>query len=230
MGLKFDSALSKLEHSERVFEYFCKRVMALFDGNPALEYQGMNCVHSIKFRKKTRNSIIEKCERKMKRGILVDENNVFNEIEDFFGIRLIHIHLDQVPIIHEYLMSCVKKGEFKFGEQPKAYTWDPEFKKVLEGLEIKVEFKESFYTSLHYILRNDDPSDVRCELQVRTLFEESWGELDHWLNYPKKSNSLSVREQLLVLSRIVTAGSRLSVSISRQVEEDREIERGEDPK
>ena len=107
------------------------------------------------------------------------------------------------------------KGEFIFGEKPKAYTWDPEFKAILEGLGFQVEFKESLYTSVHYILRNSNDSPVRCELQVRTLFEEAWGELDHWMNYPVPTEKMALREQLLVLSRVVTAGSRLAVSIHR---------------
>lgn len=86
---------------------------------------------------------------------------------------------------------------------------------ILEELGFQVEFKESLYTSVHYILRNSEDSPIRCELQVRTLFEEAWGELDHWMNYPVPTGKMALREQLLVLSRVVTAGSRLAVSIHR---------------
>ncbi len=208
-------AIETLEKNEKAYEFFCRRIQALLDGNPELDVEGLNCVHSIRFRKKSRASIKDKCERKEKKGVVVDGENCHSEIEDYFGVRLLHLHLDQLPKIHSFLVEQSKKGEFLFGEKPKAYTWDPEFKAILEALGFKVEFKESLYTSVHYILRNSDDSPVRCELQVRTLFEEAWGELDHWMNYPVPTEKMALREQLLVLSRVVTAGSRLAVSIHR---------------
>jgi ppGpp synthetase/RelA/SpoT-type nucleotidyltranferase len=54
-----------------------------------------------------------------------------------------------------------------------------------------------------------------CEIQVRTLFEEIWGEVDHQINYPFPSKSIACREQIKVLSKIVGAGSRLLDSLQR---------------
>ncbi|MGR3438753.1 hypothetical protein [Salipiger abyssi] len=214
-------AIETLEKNEKAYEYFCRRILTLLDGNPQLDLEGLNCVHSIKYRKKSRASIKDKCERKEKKGVAVGGENCHSEIEDYFGVRLLHLHLDQLPKIHSFLTEQSDKGEFIFGERPKAYTWDPEFKVILEELGFQVEFKESLYTSVHYILRNSEDSPIRCELQVRTLFEEAWGELDHWINYPVSAEKMALREQLLVLSRVVTAGSRLAVSIHRlQTEND----------
>ncbi|QFS83996.1 RelA/SpoT domain-containing protein [Roseivivax sp. THAF197b] len=217
----YEAAIDTLEKSEKAYEFFCRRIQVLLDGNPELDMEGLNCVHSIRFRKKSRASIKDKCERKKEKGIVVNSENCHSEIEDYFGVRLLHLHLDQLPKIHSFLVEQCSKGEFIFGEKPKAYTWDPEFKAILESLDFRVEFKESLYTSVHYILRNSEDSPVRCELQVRTLFEEAWGELDHWMNYPVQTDKMALREQLLVLSRVVTAGSRLAVSIHRlQTERD----------
>jgi putative GTP pyrophosphokinase len=58
-------------------------------------------------------------------------------------------------------------------------------------------------------------SPICCEIQVRTLFEEIWGEVDHALNYPNVSDNLACREQLRVLAKLVGAGSRLVDSIFR---------------
>lgn len=208
-------AIETLERSEKAYEFFCRRIQALLEGNPELDMEGLNCVHSIRFRKKSWASIKDKCERKKEKGVFVNGENCHTEIEDYFGVRLLHLHLDQLPKIHCFLLEQNKRGEFIFGEKPKAYTWDPEFKAILEELDFQVEFKELLYTSVHYILRNSEDSPVRCELQVRTLFEEAWGELDHWMNYPVQTDKMALREQLLVLSRVVTAGSRLAVSIHR---------------
>ena len=65
------------------------------------------------------------------------------------------------------------------------------------------------------MVRPRPESEVACEIQVRTLFEEIWGEIDHQVNYPKPTEILACREQLRVLARLVGAGSRLADAIYR---------------
>jgi ppGpp synthetase/RelA/SpoT-type nucleotidyltranferase len=86
-----------------------------------------------------------------------------------------------------------------------------------EKLGIGVELKESYYTSVHYVVRPRVDSPHCCEIQVRTLFEEIWGQVDHTLNYPINSENLACREQLKVLAKLVGAGSRLVDSIFRSL-------------
>jgi ppGpp synthetase/RelA/SpoT-type nucleotidyltranferase len=54
---------------------------------------------------------------------------------------------------------------------------------------------------------------VTCEIQVRTLMEEVWGEVDHELNYPVQTDVFSSREQLQVLARVTSSATRLVDSI-----------------
>jgi GTP pyrophosphokinase len=75
--------------------------------------------------------------------------------------------------------------------------------------------KPTAYTSVHYLVSPRPDSSICCEVQVRTLFEEIWGEVDHRINYPKPSESIACREQIQVLSKIVGAGSRLLDSLQR---------------
>jgi len=35
----------------------------------------------------------------------------------------------------------------------------------------------SYYTSVHYLVKPKEESNIICEIQVETLFEEIWGEL-----------------------------------------------------
>lgn len=62
---------------------------------------------------------------------------------------------------------------------------------------------------------NNAKSDVTCETQVRTLFEEIWGEIDHTINYPHATNSIACKEQIRVLAKLVSTGTRLAGSIFR---------------
>ena len=62
---------------------------------------------------------------------------------------------------------------------------------------------------------NNRQNNIVCEIQVRTLFEEIWGEIDHTINYPKKTDSVACGEQLRVLAKLVSTGTRLADSIFR---------------
>jgi len=50
---------------------------------------------------------------------------------------------------------------------------------------------------------------MTCELQVRTLAEELWGEVDHKLNYPHKAETVACIQQLRALARSTSAAGRL---------------------
>ncbi len=66
-------------------------------------------------------------------------------------------------------------NDWKLFEDPKAYTWDPESKDFYEALNIKTEVNPRYYTSIHYVVMpNNATTNICCEIQVRTLFEEIW--------------------------------------------------------
>ena len=114
-------------------------------------------------------------------------------------------------------MKYISEGDWTFVEPPKAFTWDPESKTMYDNLDIINEVRETFYTSVHYIVKpnNTNPNPVCCEIQVRTLFEEIWGEIDHSINYPHPIEDIACKEQLRVLSKLVSTGTRLADSIFR---------------
>lgn len=88
-------------------------------------------------------------------------------------------------------------------------------KNFFEKLGLEVYQKESSYTSIHYLVKPHAEFPFCCEIQVRTLFEEIWGEIDHSINYPVATTSIAIREQLRVLAKLVGAGSRLADAIFR---------------
>jgi len=192
-------------------------------------------VHSYKSRFKDLNHLKTKIERKnsddsmlpeqQRQGQITSEN-IKRRITDICGIRILHLYIGQFKDIHNALMRYVEAGELALFETPKAYTWDPEYLKMFQDLGVSPTLKESFYTSVHYVFKPRGDSDITCEVQVRTLFEEVWGEIDHVFNYPTKSDSKVIQEQLKVLARVVGAGTRLSDSIFElsklDVNEDRE--------
>ena len=82
---------------------------------------------------------------------------------------------------------------------------------LIEG--INTRKSPSMYTSVHYVIGSASRTTMTAEIQVRTLMEEVWGEVDHSMNYPHPSDSLACREQLKVLARVTSSASRLVDSI-----------------
>lgn len=216
------SAVNAFKEKEHEFKIFMDGVSQWFLTHPKLCEGDFPIVHSVKSRLKSYDHLMEKIPRKAGEDLPICNENVFERITDLAGVRVFHLYQDQFKFIHkEILVKVDCQKDWHLHEPPKAYTWDPESKQFFEGLNIQVEIKDSFYTSVHYVVRPRADSPICCEIQVRTLFEEVWGEVDHALNYPQQSSVLSCREQLLVLAKLVGAGTRLVDSIFRSVEEGR---------
>jgi len=215
------SAVSAFEEKKHDFKIFMNCIGEWFLTHPKLSQGDLPAVHSVKSRLKSSKSLERKIPEKVGDGPPICRDNIFERITDLAGVRVLHLYQDQFRLIHKEIIEKVEvERDWHLHELPKAYTWDPESRQFFEGLNIRVEIKESFYTSVHYVIRPRADSPICCEIQVRTLFEEIWGEVEHSLNYPVKSSVLSCREQLLVLAKLVGAGTRLVDSIFRTVEAD----------
>lgn len=204
--------LAYIESNKYIHSKFLMAVEATFLCEPKLK-TSPPVIHSIKSRVKTRESLEDKINRKLREGVELNEGNVFSQITDLAGMRLIHLHQSQFTAIHACIMEQVEGGDWVFFEQPKAYTWDPESREFFERHDLVVSVKESFYTSIHYVVKPRVDSLAACEIQVRTLFEEIWGEVDHLINYPHQTGVETCRDQIKVLARLVGSGSRLVDSI-----------------
>jgi ppGpp synthetase/RelA/SpoT-type nucleotidyltranferase len=192
-------------------------VEAFFSNHPNLNAKPFPIIHSIKTRLKDPNHLRDKITRKLNNGLVISKENLFREITDIVGLRVLHLYQDQFPIIHEEILKYIAEGDWVFVEEPRAMTWDPESQKMYDELKIITEVRPTFYTSVHYLIKpnNNNINPICCEIQVRTLFEEIWGEIDHSINYPKPTENIACREQLRVLSKLVSTGTRLADSIFR---------------
>ena len=203
-------------------EGFRSQVQNYFLEWPVFVEENIPVIHSIKSRIKDSEHLRDKIERKMDEGRVITLNNFCKEVTDLVGVRVLYLYQDQFKIIHrEILKQTEERKEWKLVEPPKAYTWDPETVKIYEELGIVHEVKETFYTSVHYVVKpyNDNDQSICCEIQVRTLFEEIWGEIDHIINYPHATESIACKEQLKVLAKLISTGTRMSDSIFRSYQE-----------
>jgi ppGpp synthetase/RelA/SpoT-type nucleotidyltranferase len=211
--------LNEYDNNLEAFEFFLQNLKNFFEGRSMSKY-----VHSVRSRVKDPDHLLEKVERKNtedaaripeeRQGPITAEN-VFSKITDVAGLRVLHLHLSEVEGINHLLTSKIEEGEFYLFEAPKAYTWDPDSGKYFESLGLTWELKESYYTSVHYVLRPNSRSHATCEVQVRTLLEEVWGEIDHTMNYPEPTTDSHCKEQIRVLALLLGAGTHLADSIMR---------------
>lgn len=216
---------------EKQFEYeqFLAAVLVFFQKHPVLNQKPLPIIHSIKSRLKDPDHLEEKLHRKLTKGVIVNKGNLFTSITDFIGVRVLHLYQDQFAHIHSSINEKVANGDWVFFESPKAYTWDPESVQFYNSLGIQTELRETYYTSIHYLVKPNNQNAICCEIQVRTLFEEIWGEIDHTINYPQPTTSLACREQLRVLAKLVSTGTRLADSIfrtSNDHEQTKEVAKG----
>ena len=212
-----DSVVNFYKDNQHRLMQFQASVEAFFSNHPHLNAKPFTIIHSIKTRLKDPNHLRDKITRKLNNGLAISKENLFREITDIVGLRVLHLYQDQFPIIHEEILKYIAEGDWVFVEEPRAMTWDPESQKMYDELKIITEVRPTFYTSVHYLIKpnNNNINPICCEIQVRTLFEEIWGEIDHSINYPKPTENIACREQLRVLSKLVSTGTRLADSIFR---------------
>jgi len=194
------------------FELFKRGVEDYFSLAPALNAQPFPVIHSMKSRLKDPGHLREKLVRKSEEAPITPEN-LFQRVTDLAGVRIMHLHQRQVIPIHAAIQARLEAKDWVLHEPAVAYSWDPESRALYESLPVTTKIKESFYTSVHYLVKPRADSPVCCEIQVRTLFEEAWGEIDHAINYPEPTQSVACREQLRVLARLVSTGTRLADAI-----------------
>ena len=207
--------LAMFDEASHDLDIFMSGIVQYIGRHPQLNKPSSPAVHSFKSRLKSREHLAGKIQRKTDEGRTITKENLFQEITDMAGVRILHLFQEDFQHIDEVIRKRVTDEYWFLGEKPKVYTWDPEAGHFFSRFDLEISEKSTSYTSVHYLIRPKQDSLICCELQVRTLFEEIWGEVDHQINYPHPTNNLACREQLKVLSKITGAGSRLLDSLRR---------------
>ena len=132
---------------------------------------------SITKRVKELDSFLEKIRRK-------NYEYPFSQNTDFAGVRLVYIYKDELAKIERII-----KAELEIVE------------KVIQENELEVN--QFGYGAVHYIVklskkligpRYESIKDLKCEIQVRTILQDSWALVSHHLQY---KNENSVPKELL---------------------------------
>ena len=212
---RIDRAIKHFVEHRHLFVTFAESLVPCFTNHPQLG----KLIQFIKYRIKDEDSLRAKLERltvSAAPGLMndpVNELNLFEKISDLAGLRIIHLHTDQLKIIHSLILEILREQQYAIAGSPTAYYWDVEYKELFENIGLKTEPRGTMYTTVHYDIVANQRTKIKCELQVRSLVDEVWGEVSHRINYPTKSPSTTCQDQLKVLARLTSGCGRLVDSI-----------------
>ena len=208
---RIDSAVAFFEHNRDIFDSLAPSLR-----DDLLEDHDLaGMVHFIKHRVKDPDSLKDKLRRIAAENDQdpIDESNLFSRVTDLVGLRIIHLHTDQIQAMHPRILAALEARRYRIVGTPVAYCWDVEYKKLFEDVGLDTKDADSLYTTVHYDVQSSDRTPIIGELQVRSLADEVWGEVSHRVNYPIESPSEACRDQLKVLARLTSGCGRLVDSI-----------------
>ena len=217
-----DYVENRLKELEKLKNSFISQYIVPASGLPLHSYNG---------RVKDPYHLVEKIIRKRSTNDAKYNNmqvsDYYKYITDLIGCRILLVYKKDWECVHDYLTELFPNDTSQYidsdhiaasydkgqalvsrpymAEAPVAHIrlGDPEiYKNKLKVL------NNHYYRSLHYVLRY---GAYYIEIQVRTLFDEAWGEVDHDVLYPyhKSDNVLVGFSQLL--NRVAGAGDEMSI-------------------
>ena len=231
-NFKIDEFLLKYPHVEKIIEENNIDTEVLKDiYNDFVDYKvsyenqagfianilrSQSIVHTVKSRIKDPDRLIEKIirktrDRKLKYGkdFQFTLENYKNEINDLIGIRVIHIFKDQWKDIHEFITKTWNVIEVT------ANVREGDNTRKFEELGIEVRSRISGYRSVHYLVEFYPTNErVIAEIQVRTIFEEGYGEIDHRLRYSHVEIPEILKSNLLLFNRIAGSADEMASLIN----------------
>jgi len=168
-------------------------------------------VHSVRYRIKDSTHLMEKVVRKRyaDKTRLITPDNYEQEITDLAGVRVLHLFKSDWQRVHRFITST-----WEMHEKPTAYFREGDSEAILEmyrNQDCEVKQHLAGYRSVHYIIKTSLTRAKRLiEVQVRTLFEEGWSEVDHKLRYPSFSDNPLTNNLLLILNRLAGSADEMS--------------------
>lgn len=160
-------------------------------------------VYLTKWRLKMPESVYIKTKRKAV--------NSLDEITDYAGIRILCLFEQNIYPIHPSLLTLLKEQGYKLKEM-NIFNWDIEdrttialrnsARRTFRKASINPNRKKSGYKSVHYIVTIDSGGDrYYVEIQLRTLLQDVWAELEHSLAYKQGNIHPHITKSFALLAR-----------------------------
>ena len=172
-------------------------------------------IHSIKYRVKDKEHLIEKIIRKSSQDpdFLATFRDYEKNVKDLIGLRALHLFKEDWVDVHRFLAAnwdfyTTPRANFKKGD-PEALL------EMYAAMGCDLNEHKNGYRSIHYhLLLKLGRQDMVAEVQVRTLFEEAWSEIDHYFRYSFKKDTEHAEPYLGVLNNITSNADSLASYIN----------------
>jgi len=194
-GLTQDQLLAIYRDNYESLSEFCDEVKRRIVGDDRLLHAKPSPVSIVKSRMKDEESLVNKVVNSQRR---VDSENFLHEISDLAGLRIVVLNKSSMFLVKEVIEGLVRNNFMTHRESPKAYMHDQKLKEEFESRGFQVATKRSYYTSAHFLLQQQSNNAICCELQVRSVFDEVWGEVDHLMKYKPAGTENPIVDDLLI--------------------------------
>ena len=201
---EFDELGYKWSDMEKIYyDYISRRDSLLVAADAVTNILSVrDKVHSVRKRIKHPEHLIEKIIRKslFSRCKFADINNYLEVITDLIGIRILHLYKEDWLDIHRSI-----NDSWQPYEQPTANIKRGDKEDIFLKNGCIIEEHDYGYRSVHYLIIFNVTNEINSiiEIQVRTLFEEAWSEIDHESRYPYDANDPILGSFLQTFSGIV---------------------------
>jgi len=180
----------------------------------------VNAVHSLRFRVKDPNHLIEKIIRKKTtdpdREISID--NYKTDITDLIGVRALHLFKEDWEQIHDFITKT-----WDSQEDPTANVRNGDSEEFLNKFKEKkcsINNHKYGYRSVHYIIKTKPAKEIHLvEIQVRTIFEEGFSEIDHKVRYPYFQNNPMIEDYLSIFNRLAGSADEMGSYVKKLKDE-----------
>jgi ppGpp synthetase/RelA/SpoT-type nucleotidyltranferase len=205
-GLKWDSLLwiySDHEKNAANLEVAARYIVEQLRSIPE--------VHSLRYRVKSPEHLIEKIIRKtlQRPELVVTPENYRDVITDLVGIRALHLFKDDWLPIHQFISAT-----WNLKESPTANLRLGDFDEIFKHEKCEIFEHKAGYRSVHYlIIFNPTKEAVVAEVQVRTLFEEAWSEIDHRIRYPHAVDNEVLAQFLVMFNRLAGSADEMGTYV-----------------
>lgn len=183
-------------------------------------------VHSIKQRLKNPEHLIEKIIRKKIKNPNreIHLGNYKQEITDLLGIRVIHLFKEDWEAIHQYIVD-----RWELSEPATANVRNGDDEENFKKYHCEIKQHPFGYRSVHYLIKvKPYRQEFAVELQVRTIFEEGWSEIDHQIRYPYNIDNTIIANYLVMFNRVAGSADEMGSYIRFLHNELSEIKRKHD--
>ncbi len=176
-------------------------------------------VHSVRRRVKNPEHLIEKIIRKGKKYLEkgLSKDNYKEIITDLIGIRVLHLFKDDWLTIHNEITHLWEVKETPQVNIRKGDNDGVDFEKIVEEAGCELIIRKYGYRSVHYLIGTplNKNEEIKVEIQVRTVFEEAWSEIDHIIRYPYDTQNDMLGEYLAMFNRIVGSADEMGSFIQK---------------